>query len=72
LARLWCAKPPLPSKRHAPHTKPPLHFVARQLGHAIPETTLQVYAHLLDKTANIWRVRDFVNGRFASLTTSGG
>lgn len=43
-------------------------FVARQLGHASPATTLRIYAHLFDEAANIDRVRSYVNGHFANLT----
>ena len=42
-------------------------FIARQLGHATPATTLQIYAHLFDETANIERVRDYVKEQFATL-----
>ena len=47
-------------------------FVARQLGHASPATTLNIYAHLFDEAANIDRVRDYVNGQFANLTAASG
>ena len=43
-------------------------FVARQLGHATPATTLLIYAHLFDEAANVDRVRDYVNGQFAGLS----
>jgi integrase len=42
-------------------------FVARQLGHATPATTLLIYTHLFDEAANISRVRDYINGHFATL-----
>jgi integrase len=46
-------------------------FIARQLGHATPATTLQIYAHLFDESANISRVRDYVNAQFADLHANG-
>jgi integrase len=46
-------------------------FIARQLGHATPATTLQIYSHLFDEVANIDRVRDYVNGQFAGLSPGG-
>ena len=45
-------------------------FIARQLGHASPATTLNIYAHLFDEVANIDRVRDYVNDQFAGLGTA--
>jgi integrase len=42
-------------------------FVARQLGHATPATTLRTYSHLFDEAANIDRVRDYL-GQFAILS----
>jgi integrase len=39
-------------------------FIARQLGHASPATTLNVYAHLFDEAASVGRVRERVNGQF--------
>ena len=42
-------------------------FVARQLGHATPATTLLIYTHLFDEAANIGRVRDYINGQFTDF-----
>ena len=42
-------------------------FVARQLGHATPATTLSIYTHLFDEAANVDRVRDYIKAQFASL-----
>jgi integrase len=47
-------------------------FIARQLGHATAATTLNIYAHLFDETANIGRVREYVNGQFGNLCAVGG
>ena len=37
------------------------------IGHSGPAATLQVYAHLFNDAANIDRVRDFVDKKFAEL-----
>ena len=42
-------------------------FIARQLGHATPATTLAIYAHLFDEAANIDRVRNYVSTQFVAL-----
>lgn len=49
-----------------------LAFIARQLGHATPATTLLIYAHLFDEAANLTRVHDYVTDQFGtSLVNSG-
>ena len=45
-------------------------FVARQLGHASPATTLGIYAHLFDEASNLGRVGEYVNGQFAGLAAA--
>ena len=47
-------------------------FIARQLGHATPATTLLIYAHLFDEAANLTRVDDYVAHQFGALRVNFG
>ena len=44
--------------------------VSRQLGHASPDITLRVYAHLFDATRHADRTRELLENEFGALLES--
>jgi hypothetical protein len=48
-------------------------FVSRQLGHASPDITLRIHAHLFDRAAHAERARAGMEAAFGNLLeTTGG
>jgi hypothetical protein len=47
------------------------HFVYRQLGHANPNITLTIYAHLFGQADRATAARDALEASYAVLTTAG-
>jgi integrase len=42
-------------------------YVSRQLGHASPDITLRVYAHLFDRAEHAQRASDALEAGFGSI-----
>ncbi len=53
---------------HTPlHTRHLVVYVSRQLGHASPDITLRVYAHLFDQAEHAQRARNRLEASFGEL-----
>lgn len=55
-----------------PSSSPRLYqiFVSRQLGHAGPAITLEIYAHLLEQADHAVAAREGLEARYAAMTSA--